>query len=275
MKTLILLFLSLCILGSGRTQIVRYSIAVPYTGLTAYSSQQRDAFSFTSNQAALAAYKNVQLGAYGERRFGLKELSSYSGAAAFPTALGNFGVQLNYAGFSAFNENKIGLAYGKNLGRLVDVGVQFNYYSYRIQQYGNASAINFEGGVILHLTDKLNAGIYTFNPVGGKLGKSGEEKIAGIYKLGLGYDVSTDFFVATELIKEQDKPVNVTGGIQYRFMDQFFARAGFRSDNSTIFAGLGYGFQSFRIDAGGSYHPQLGFSPAIMFVTQFNNKEND
>ncbi len=87
----------------------------------------------------------------------------------------------------------------------VDVGVQFNYYSYKIPSYNNASAVNFEIGAIVHLTDQLNAGIHTYNPVGGKLGKTGDEKLASSYSLGFGYDASKNFCVSTEIVKEEKK----------------------------------------------------------------------
>ena len=58
----------------------------------------------------------------------LKETSVYTLGAAVPTRLGNIGIQLNYAGFKNFRENKIGLAYARKLGKLVDVGGQCNYY---------------------------------------------------------------------------------------------------------------------------------------------------
>ena len=107
-------------------QSLRYSIALPYTSLSGYSNKQNDAFSFTSNQAALANTKQTSVGVFGERRFLLAETSSYAAALAIPTKLGNVGVSMNYAGFKNFNENKIGLAYARSLGKKVDIGVQFN-----------------------------------------------------------------------------------------------------------------------------------------------------
>ena len=203
MKTKILLLpLLLIIVHNISAQSLRYSLAQPYISLSAYSLQQNDPLSFTGNQAALAQSKNAGIGVYGERRFMLNETSAYTLAASIPTRMGNFGIQLNYTGFKNFNENKIGLAYARKLGKLVDVGVQFNYYSYRIPAYGNASAINFEIGAMMHLTDKLNAGIHVYNPVGGKLGSTStglsayEDKLAAAYKVGLGYDVSEKLFIS-------------------------------------------------------------------------------
>lgn len=242
---------------------------MPSIGMSAYSTKQTDPFSFTGNQSALAQVKTAGVGIYGERRFLLADNSVYAIAAAIPTKLGNIGIQINYAGFQNFNEQKAGLAYGRSLGKKIDIGVQFNYYGYKIPSYQNASAINFEAGTIIHFSEKLNGGIHVYNPVGGKLGKSGEEKIAGVYKFGLGYDASENFYVSAEIIKEEEQPVNVTGAVQYRFKKQFFAKAGFKSDNSTGYGGAGFLYNKLRIDVAASYHPQLGISPGILLMYNF------
>lgn len=255
-------------------QTLRYNVSMPYVGLSAYNNNNKDAFSFTGNQAALATSNTSGIGVYGERRFMLNENSVYGLAAAIATNKGNFGIQLNYAGFSGFNEHKLGLAYARSLGKLIDVGVQFNYYGYRIPQYGNATAVNVEMGVLLHFTNKLTGGIHVYNPVGGKLGKEQNEKLASAYKFGMGYEASENFTVSAEIVKEEDRNVNVTGGVQYQFMKQLFARVGFISDTGIGFAGIGLGWKNYRLDVSGSYHPQLGFSPGLLFLVNFKKAEN-
>jgi hypothetical protein len=273
MKTKILLLPLLFVTWNRLSaQSLRYSVAQPYISLSAYSKQQNDPLSFTGNQAALAQSKNAGIGVFGERRFMLNETSAYTLAASMPTRLGNFGIQLNYAGYKNFNESKIGLAYARKLGKAVDVGVQFNYYGYRIPSYGNASTINFEIGAMLHLTDKLNAGIHVYNPVGGRLGRNSEEKIASAFKIGLGYDASDKFFISSEIIKEEDKAVNIIAGLQYHFAKQFFAKAGFISESTTAYVGAGVGWKNLRLDISSSYHPQLGFSPGILLIINFKSK---
>ena len=278
MKTKILL-LSLLILNTSllSAQSLRYSLAQPYISLSAYSFQQNDPLSFTGNQAALAQVKSAGIGVFGEKRFMLSEISVYTLGASLPTRLGNFGILLNYAGFKNFNENKVGLAYARKLGKMIDVGIQFNYYGYRIPVYKNAATINFEIGAMLHLTDKLNAGLHVYNPVGGKLGTStslsmDDEKLASAYKFGLGYDASDKLFISSEIIKEEDKSVNVIAGLQYQFAKQFFAKAGFISESTTAYAGAGVAWKNLRLDISSSYHPQLGFSPGLLLIMNFKPK---
>ena len=253
-------------------QTLRYNISMPYTGLSTYSSQQTDPFSFTGNQAALANIKQAGAGLFCERRFMLSATSSYIIAAALPTKLGNFGIQIDYSGFKNFNENKIGLAYGRHLGPRVDIGVQFNYYGYRIPAYSNASSINFEAGVIMHFTKKLQGGVHVYNPIGVKLGKTNKEKLAAAYKAGLGYDASDNFFVAAEIIKEEDKPVNIIAGVQYHFKKQLFVRLGISSSTASLFFGAGVSWKNLRLDVAASYHSRLGFSPGILLIMNFKRK---
>ncbi len=272
----LILIVSLQILPCG-AQSLRYQLAQPNTGLSAYSLAQNDVLSFTGNQAALAQEKQAGLGVSAEQRFMLKETSRYLAGVVLPTRLGNIGLQVNYAGFKNFNESSIGLAYARKLGRMMDLGVQFNYYGYRIPAYGSASTVNFEIGMLMHLTDQFNAGIHVYNPVGGKLGKpypgnSKAEKIASVYKIGLGYDASEKFFIGTEVIKEEDKPINVTAGFRYQFAKQFFAGAGIVSESTSIYAGAGVAWKNIRLNISASYHPQLGFSPGIILIMHFKRK---
>lgn len=258
-----------------QSQSLRYNIGMPYLGPGAYSQQQVDVFNFGSNQAALAQIDQTSIGVYGERRFMLNENSLYSLAAAVPTSLGNVGVNLKYDGFKNFNESQIGLAYARSLGPKLDLGVQFNYYSYQIPGYTKASTVNFEIGAIAHFTEKLSGGVHVYNPVKTEIGKNSGEKLSSAYKFGLGYDASENFFASAEIIKQEDMPVNVIGALQYRFKKQFFARAGFTSETSSYFAGLGLSWSALRLDIAATYHPQLGISPAIMLATQFGKSKKN
>jgi long-subunit fatty acid transport protein len=257
----------------SHAQVLRRPLAATYTGMGAYSISHADIFSFTANQASLAQLKNSSAAVYAERRFLLSELNNYTTAIGLTTKSGNFGLKANYSGFSDYNETQLGLAYGRKLGSKLDIGAQFNYSSIRIAGgYGTASAISFELGTILHLTDKLNAGIHINNPVGGKFGKDQEEKLSSIYGFGIGYEASEKFFISAEIEKEEEQPVNVNAGFQYKFISQLLVRAGVSSATSSAWIGLGLTIKSFRLDVTTSYHPQLGITPGVLMLFKFNGK---
>jgi len=260
------------ITASGQT--LRRPIAASYTGLGAYSVNHADVFSFTANQASLAQLKNTAIGVYGERRFLLAELNNYTAAAAFTTSSGNFGLKAMYSGFSDYNETQLGLAYARKLGKKVDIGAQFNYNGISVAGYGNAAAISFELGTVLHITDRLHAGVHVNNPVGGKFGKTQEEKLSSVYTAGFGYEASQKFFLSIELQKEEDQPINVNAGMQYKFIPQLLARVGVSSATSSGWIGIGLILQSFRLDITSSYHQQLGVTPGLLLLYNFNSNKN-
>ena len=259
----------------GFCQTVRNSVFASYIGLGAYSNHHLDVFSFHANQAALANIKIVSAGIYGEKRFLLNDLGLYDAALTLPTSSGNFGLDARYYGFAEYNESQVGLAYGRSLGSKVGVGVQFNYYNVRIAGYGNASAINVEIGTILHLTDNLNAGLHVYNPVGASLGKDHEEKLASVYSMGFGYDASENFFMSIEIEKEEDKPIDVKVGMQYKFLPQLLTRIGVTTGTSSIYFGLGFQLRSMRFDATAAYHPQLGVTPGLLLAFNPANKKSN
>ena len=270
-SSLIIIALSLQLLSNSQT--LRRPVAAGYPGLGAYSMAHVDVFSFAANQASLARINNLSAGVYGEKRYMLNELSFYSLAFVVPTKSGNFGIKGSYYGFNLYNESQAGLAYARSLGSKIDIGVQFNYNTIKVAGYGNAYAISAEAGIILHLSDKLHAGIHLNNPTGGKYNKSEDEKLPFVYTAGLGYEASEKFFVSGEVQKEEDQPVNVNAGLQYKFLSQLIARAGLSSASSTVWMGIGVSMKSFRIDAAASYHPHLGITPGLMLVFNFRSTE--
>jgi len=265
LRRTILCWIFCVVFVSVRSQTFLSPVSIVYTRTNTYSSVHNDAFSFTANQAALARSKNFSAGFCGERRFLLADLSSYQLAAALPTGSGNFGLHGSYIGNSAFNVSAVGLAYARKLSQ-VDVGVQFNYYQVTIAGYGNASAVNFEAGGILHVTDQFQTGLHIYNPTRASIGKSGEEKLPLIYSFGLGYDASEKFFIGTEIQKEEDQPVNVNIGLQYSFDKKLFARAGLSTATSSFFLGAGFMLNGCRIDVTASMHPSLGVTPGMLLI---------
>ncbi|MDB5191931.1 MAG: hypothetical protein JWQ96_1494 [Segetibacter sp.] len=254
-------------------QQVRQPVALNYVGIGTYSKNFNDVFSASVNQASLAQLKSGGFGVYGERRFLLDELNQYSAIIALPTTTGTFAIQGDYFGSTHYNESQVGIAYGRKITERIDVGVKFNYLTTTVAGYGDASAINFEVGTILHLTDNLHAGIHVYNPLSSKLGKTGTEKIPSIYRIGLGYEVSDRVFLCTEIVKQEDQPVGVNAGFHYSLHEKFFLRGGIATATNNSYAGVGLNLNVFRIDLTASYHPQLGFTPGLLLLLNFKKAE--
>lgn len=254
-------------------QAVHSPVQLPYVGLGAYSNQGSDVFSFTANQAKLATLETAGAGMYGKRKFMLRELGCYSVVAAVPAGSGGLGLQAGYFGFAGYNESCLGLAYGKKLGKWIDIGVQFNYFLIHTAGYGSAGTINFETGILLHPGDRINIGLHVYNPTGGRLGKNTGEKLASRFKAGIGYDASSQVCISAELVKEENEPASLNAGLQYVFAGQFFARIGIISASVLPYGGAGLSWKNLRIDIAVSYQPRLGFTPGLQLIAGFAGKK--
>jgi len=270
-KKLLLPFYLIHCLAFG--QSIRYSPGTLYTGLGSYSQHFTQSFSFLANQAALGGLSKTSAGLYAEQKYGLKELSMYMATAAIPVNRGGIGIAVQYAGFSDFNESQVGIAYGKNLGR-VSLGIQCNYNMLHIAGYGSDAAVGFEIGSQWQLSPAVVTGIHIINPVGGYFRNHSSEKLAAVYQFGAGYEVSKQLFLSAEITKEEDQPVNVQAGLQYIIVpDRFFVRTGLTTATSSPFFGMGFQWKNCRADVNVRYHPQLGLTPGLLLLFYGKQKE--
>lgn len=251
---------------SGKAQLLRNPVAVPYTGLTAYSVHHTDAFSFTANKAALANVQSFSAGLYSERRFLLQELSLQQLALAIPSTSGNFGISGTYFGAVEQNETQIGLAYGRKLSERINIGTQFNYFTIRTADYGSASGVSMDVALLVALSEQFRAGIQLSNPYKAKIGKAGEERLPFIYTAGLGYEASENCFITASLEKAEGRTFNIKPALQYYLTNKITASGGIETATTSFYLGFGVSLRSFRLDAVTTVHPQLGVTPGLQFT---------
>ncbi len=246
--------------------------AGPQQAVGAYSVQFQHVLTAQHNQAALAHLDEFTAGAYAERRFMLQALNLYMAAVALPTTSGTFGLFVQHFGYSAFQQQKLGFAYGRTLGSKVSIGLQADYLSMSMQQYGRAATVSFEAGCLLHITPQLHAGIHAFNPTGQQLYKDAKEAVPVVYSAGAGYEVSADFLLSAALIRENDRSLTTRLMCAYRVIPQLSLQLAIATDPQQSGGGIDFSWQALRLFISGSYHPQLGISPATAIVWQLQHK---
>lgn len=253
-------------------QTVHHFSSSEYIGTGAYSKKFTDVFSFAANPAALSQINLLSAGLFSERKFLLKELSLYNMAIVIPSSYGAVGIFTRYNGFTEYNETQFGLAYAKSLGQ-IDMGLQFNYSAIRLTGYGNTDVIHADAGMIWHLSEKLHTGILIKNAVSGKFSGNRVEKPAWVYKLGLGYEVSDMVFISSEICKEENKPATVVTVLQCNLADKFMLKAGITTAVPSLWIGAGWSWKNFRVDITSRFHPQLGFTPGLLFIYSAKHKK--
>jgi len=214
------------------------------------------------NQAGLASLKGPTLIAMGEQRFLISEIRSIAAGAAIPTASGTFGLSVDYFGFDAFNQQQIGLAYGRKLLDQLSIGARFLYMNTRIPEYGQRGHLTFEVSVMAQLLPQLQIGAQIHNPL--NLEVTENEVLPTIFALGLAWQPSEKLLISGEVEKDIDFPARGKVGINYLLIEAFSLRFGIGSNPSLVSFGVGYQFDNgLSLNIATSYHQFLGFTPGF------------
>ncbi len=229
-----------------------------------------DFWSVNNNQAGLAFVEKSGVGFYYQNLYMMNDLNFNQASAIFKTFHGAFGLNVSYFGYGKYNEKKIGLAYGMQLGKRFAIGAQLDYlHTYIAQDYGSKGVVSFEIGMMAKITDELTLGAHIFNPIQAKLAEYNDERIPTILKLGLNWELSKDFTAAIEAESDINHSLNLKAGLEYNIMDLMYARIGI-SNNPNIFSfGVGLHYWGFKLDFSSSMHQVLGYSPQISAIYNF------
>jgi len=229
----------------------------------------RDLWAIQNNPAGLALLDKISFGLYYENRWFLPETAYKSGAIALPTKFGCLGLSFNQFGSSKYSENKFGLAYAKDFGPYLQMGLQLDYLLISVgDTYGRQSAITFELGLQSQVTEKLRLGTYIFNPVSFRLEQTlNQEKLPIVFRFGAAYQFTKDFVGQCEIEKNTGhEGISLRGGLEYEAFRNFYLRAGVQTNPGMLTFGLGYALRFARIDVAGQLHEVLGPSIQIGIV---------
>lgn len=270
MKILFLFLFSFIVLytysGNENWSLGGKQAGMGFTGVT-----HTDVWSSSHNQAGLARLTIPTLGLYNENRFLLQATSLKALSFAMPTnEAGVFALDLSYFGYEKYNESKIGLAYAMMIGHHFSIGAKVNYLNTHFTEvYGNKGHVVAELGFLVEPTEHLFIGGHIYNLSRTKLAVYDDERIPSILTLGIAYRFTEKFLMTTEVEKTFTTNMIYKIGLDYRFMNNLYMRAGATTSPDQLTFGLGYVFKKIKADIAFSYHQILGISPHIGIIYNF------
>ncbi len=230
----------------------------------------RDITSIYSNQAGLAYLTSIQAGVFGSRRFMVADINSLGAAFAYPTSSGTFGVDVNYYGFEGFNQQSIGLNYGRKLFDKLAIGGKALVNTTAIPEYGNTSTFTFALGFYSRLLDKLHVAGHIFNPI--RMDITINEPLPTNLRIGLTYFPSKKTTLNFEAEQVLDYDMRIKAGMEYQMIEQVYLRFGVQNEPVQASFGIGFDIDYLKIDVASQYHQVLGFTPGISVI--YNGKPN-
>lgn len=227
-----------------------------------------DFWSIQNNLAGLAQWRSLSAGISYENRFLLKELSYANAGFVIPINIGTLGVSYSRFGFENYNENNVGLAFARDFGPFLKMGLKLDYLSFRFSgDYTTRRTATFEFGIQSDITDDLCLGIYVFNPINVKLKTVYNQHVPIVFKFGLSYNITKDFIMATEVEYDSDRKMDYRFGLEYLTTKSFYVRAGVHTNPGTACFGVGYTVSRVIIDVSATMNQLTGttFHASLVF----------
>lgn len=227
-----------------------------------------DFWSIQNNPSGLAGLQSLSVGISYENRFLMKELSYSNAALAIPINIGTLGVSYSRFGFENYNENNVGLAFARDFGPYLKMGLKLDYLSFRFSgDYATRRTATFEMGIQSNITDELCVGVYIFNPINVKLKTIYNQHIPIVFKLGLSYKITKDFIMAAEVEYDSDRKMDYRFGLEYLTTKDFYIRAGVHTNPGTACVGVGYTVNRVIIDVSATMNQMTGttFQASLIF----------
>lgn len=223
-----------------------------------------DGFAVFANQAALARLQSTDIALYAENRFLLPDLNLYAMGIGIPTRnAGTFGLGITNFGNAGYNEQQLSLAYSRLLFKKLAIGAAFELRNYAMHEQGSRQKLTFGVGLLYNINPQLAIGAHIYNPISQQLTSNDADLMPSIIKLGAAFTPTDRISISTEAEKNINTPMQFKAGIEYKLVQQLYLRGGFDTEPSVTSFGIGLHLSAFRIDIANTFHPTLGYSPAI------------
>jgi hypothetical protein len=228
-----------------------------------------DVWSMQSNQAGLTVLTRPTASISYRNSFLDPEISTQSAVVAYPLQRTVLGLSLQKYGFSAYKEQKLGLACARTFGPGLSLALGFDLFQTEIEQYGAESSLAAELGLQYHLNERLTFGSQVSNINVGMAGRKSEYRLPIIYEFGAAYKFSDKVLLNSGFVNAPGNTSDFKLGLEYAAIKVLALRGGFGVNPFQQYAGFGCQLDKVKIDGAVSSHPLLGYSPQIALGYEF------
>ncbi len=207
---------------------------------------------------------------YAPQPFEMKELAFGAAVYVEPTSVGSFALGATRFGFALYNETRVAVSFADEFTSGFRAGISLSYYALSIQNYGTASAIGFDGGMLVDVSDQVRWGFSAHNISASTIGAA-KEKLPQQFHTGVAFTPIPGAFVTASLMKDIRYPIELHVGVEYSWLDVLALRAGTTSDPNTLNAGLGVRVGVAHFDYAFSSHSELGMTHQFSVSLRLGN----
>jgi hypothetical protein len=239
--------LTIITVQAANAQSTTTLIGARAAGLGYTTSVAEDDWSLFNNVAGLAHVDQLSASFAYEVRPALMGANRMAASILAPSKVGTLGVGIFRFGDDVYSEHQVSVGVGNQIGN-TSLGAKINYTQYRVESFGNITALSFDFGGITRITSQLSIGAYITNLTQSKLIGTDGERLPTKLIVGIGFRPSDKLFVATELEKNIDYQATWKSGLEYSIYKKVFFRTGFNLNPNATYFGLGAQKKNLKFD---------------------------
>jgi hypothetical protein len=253
----------------GKSQSIKFPLNNHGIFLSTKYQNRDNPFVIFENPSTMTNAKYRSFGFWGENKYLLKELNNFSFAFTSPTTIGFLGMGLNYFGNADYNETSLVFDYAHHLNNKSAVGILFQPQIKKTKNSSKEYAFAGAVGMNIELNEKISTGICIRKQFDFSKSKDAslDNKIDLLSELK--YDVTKDFLISTAIYKQYNHTTNVVISFKYQYKKRIFIDYGFSGGLNQMYVGVGFSFDKMNLEVFNSFHPDLGYSPALLVTHKY------
>lgn len=234
-----------------------YSMGARSSAIGGASVTIGDEWSLFNNIGGLANFQEKSIFTSFKNKYGISEFTSLAIGGTYPLLGGTFGLGMFRFGDNLYNEQRLNLGFSNQFG-IVSLGLNVSYFQLNIEGAGSRKTMLIDFGGRAQLTDQLYFGAHVSNLNQAKLSTVTDERIPTRMKTGLSYRPSGDLMINLEVEKEVDLDAVLRLGLEYKILENFSLRTGFKTQPFESSFGLGFYPGKLKADYSYNNNPDLG-----------------
>lgn len=224
-------------------------------------------FQMVSNPANLESIKKFNIGAFSERKFNLKELSNHLIVSGFLLGKMKFGIIIQQAGTSTFNQQFLGFCLSKKIGENTSLAIQSSMLKNNISKSTKQRYISAQVGLVTHLSKDIKLGFTASNYMSFNRQTTSDNPYYLNIGTGLSYEISKQFSMHLNCTKISHSPTHFSGIMMYKVHKKIALKLGFGSITNTTNVEVFYSGKKLNWALILSFHPSLGITPGTLIST--------
>lgn len=192
-------------------------------------------------------------------------------SAAMPLKFGGIALSALHFGDADYNEQNISAAYALPLGERLSLGGAFHYLHSATSDpyYTPLHRLTFSVAMRYMASDKFSVAFKVYNPIAVLSDDVEGVHTPSIFTLGLSYCISDELLAAAEVEKNLFYDATVRFGLQYCFLERYYARVGLATQPALYTFGFGAQWGHLGADFAFQFSNPLGLTPLVSLSYSF------